>query len=258
MFTNRIPPPVRIFALLLPLVLLATSCIESLEPDGVTNVVGASHTVTLTTGVTTTQVRGAQLQSIINSQQVKPLQEIPTAFHITFEVLSGPNAGKHSTNDCVPGCDIPTDVNEVSWTYTGTGGPGTDVIRGCVLPPNTTLSDTLLLLEQEILSSNFSSVEEFLTLLNETFDTEFDSIQDLVCLEVTKIWVEPTPVPQQERPRNNTGGAIGAVAAAAGEQARDNRATVTAGAAAPTVAVQAPRTGTGVVLPPNTGSGGLK
>jgi subtilisin-like proprotein convertase family protein len=59
----------------------------------------------------------------------------------------------------------------------------------------------------------------------------------------------------------NVGGAVGAIAAVAAQQARENRERAAAAAvpAQPTVAVSAPRTGTGVVsvTPPNTGDGGL-
>ncbi len=64
----------------------------------------------------------------------------------------------------------------------------------------------------------------------------------------------PTVIPT---PRPPVGGAVAAVAAA-GAQARDNRATVAAGGAFPaaTVTIVAPRTGTGIT-PPNTGDAGL-
>ena len=51
---------------------------------------------------------------------------------ITFEVISGPNAGEMSDPDsgeCTLNDDCTTDANgEVSWTYTGSKFPGTDTI----------------------------------------------------------------------------------------------------------------------------------
>ncbi len=74
---------------------------------------------------------------------------------------------------------------------------------------------------------------------------------------------QPTSVPPTERPRVNVGGAVGAVAAAAGEQARENRAAAAATPTAP-AQVTAPNTGTGIaslpatgISPPNTGDAGL-
>ncbi len=51
---------------------------------------------------------------------------------VTFEIISGPNAGLVSTpnnGECTPNDDCRTDINgEVSWTYTGGVSTGTDTI----------------------------------------------------------------------------------------------------------------------------------
>jgi hypothetical protein len=51
---------------------------------------------------------------------------------ITFEVISGPNAGEMSdpnNGECFPNDDCTTDGNgEVSWIYSGSKFPGTDTI----------------------------------------------------------------------------------------------------------------------------------
>ncbi len=51
---------------------------------------------------------------------------------VTFEVISGPNAGETSdpgSGECSPNDDCTTDTSgQVSWTYTSNGIPGTDTI----------------------------------------------------------------------------------------------------------------------------------
>ncbi len=68
--------------------------------------------------------------------------------------------------------------------------------------------------------------------------------------------VSPTMEPTERR---NVGGAVGAVAAAAAQQARDNRAAVAGATQFPSSPqVSAPSTGTGTsIAPPNTGDAGL-
>ena len=81
-----------------------------LDPDSDENEVGEDHTVTAT------------LTDLLGSPQPDIL--------VTFTVISGPNAGASGT--CSVNADCTTDANgEVSWTYTGSGGVGTDEIEGC-------------------------------------------------------------------------------------------------------------------------------
>jgi len=85
--------------------------IISLSPATATNDTGTGHTVTATVEI----------------------DGIPEAGGlITFEVISGPNAGEISDPDsgeCTPNDDCTTDADgQVSWTYKGGKVPGTDTI----------------------------------------------------------------------------------------------------------------------------------
>jgi len=83
----------------------------TLAPSSATNDAGTEHTVTATVLTNGTQDPGEL---------------------VTFEVISGPNAGKMSdpnSGECTPNDDCTTDANgQVSWTYRGDGGFGTDTI----------------------------------------------------------------------------------------------------------------------------------
>jgi hypothetical protein len=80
-----------------------------LTPPSDENEVGEAHTVTAT------------LTDLLTNPQPGIL--------VTFSVISGPNAG--TTGTCNP-ADCTTDANgEVSFTYTGDGGVGTDEIQAC-------------------------------------------------------------------------------------------------------------------------------
>jgi hypothetical protein len=82
----------------------------NLDPDSDENEVGQDHTVTAT----------------ITDLLANP----EPGFTVTFTVISGPNAGASGT--CSANADCTTDANgDVSWTYTGAGGEGTDEIEGC-------------------------------------------------------------------------------------------------------------------------------
>jgi len=76
----------------------------TLAPSSATNDAGTEHTVTATVLTNGTQDPGEL---------------------VTFEVISGPNAGEMSdpnSGECTPNDDCTTDVNgQVSWTYTGNG-----------------------------------------------------------------------------------------------------------------------------------------
>jgi len=81
-----------------------------LTPAEATNAIGTSHTVTAT---------------VEDSSQVA----LPDV-EVEFEVVSGPNIGVSGV--CSANADCFTDASgQVSFTYTGSGGIGTDFIRGC-------------------------------------------------------------------------------------------------------------------------------
>ena len=90
----------------------ASACLD-LEPETATNTIGSDHTVTAT--------------FVTPDMDSDPLP----GFLVTFEVISGPNAGRVSIPDngeCTPNNDCTTDGNgQVSWTYSSVI-PGTDII----------------------------------------------------------------------------------------------------------------------------------
>lgn len=82
----------------------------TLTPASATNEVGQDHTVT------------PRLTDLLGA----PQPSIPVAFSVT----SGPNAGTAGT--CSPDSGCTTDANgEISFTYTGVNGIGTDEIQAC-------------------------------------------------------------------------------------------------------------------------------
>ncbi len=81
----------------------------SLSPATATNDVGTPHTVTA---------------SLIDANN-NPISGAP----VTFTVTSGPNAGASGT--CVPAACTSNAAGQVSFTYTGNGGAGTDTITAC-------------------------------------------------------------------------------------------------------------------------------
>jgi hypothetical protein len=81
----------------------------ALNPPSATNPVGTSHTVTAS----------------VKDQAGTPQPGVP----VTFEITSGPNAG--GTGTCSPAnCQTPAN-GEVTFTYSDTGGAGTDNLRAC-------------------------------------------------------------------------------------------------------------------------------
>jgi hypothetical protein len=87
----------------------------ALTPTSATHPTGQSHTVTAT----------------LTDLLAKPQAGIK----VTFTVVSGPNAGK--TGTCTVNADCTTDDNgQVSFSYVGTGGAGTDQIKGCFANQN--------------------------------------------------------------------------------------------------------------------------
>jgi hypothetical protein len=89
----------------------------TLDPGSATNPVGDDHTVTAT------------LKDLLATPQ--------PGIEVEFSVLSGPNAG--ASGVCIANADCTTDVNgEVSFTYAGDGGVGTDEIQACFYPSGAT------------------------------------------------------------------------------------------------------------------------
>lgn len=82
----------------------------TLEPPSATNAVGQSHTVTAT---------------------LKDLLGVPqSGILVTVRVLAGPNVG--ASGSCTANSNCTTDANgQVSFTYAGTGGVGTDSLIAC-------------------------------------------------------------------------------------------------------------------------------
>jgi hypothetical protein len=66
---------------------------------------------------------------------------------INFEVTSGPNAGEASdpgNGECTPNDDCTTDIDgQVSWTYTGSKEPGTDIIVATIQGGETLTAEKL-------------------------------------------------------------------------------------------------------------------
>jgi len=82
----------------------------TLAPQFDTNDVGDNHTVTATL--------------------TDPLGNPQSGILVTFTILSGPNAGAGGT--CSPNADCTSDASgQVSFTYTGSAGPGIDEIEAC-------------------------------------------------------------------------------------------------------------------------------
>lgn len=76
-----------------------------LGPATATNPVGTQHTVT----ATVVDGSGAPMPGV----------------QVTFTVVSGPNAGQTDSS-------LTNSSGIATWTYTGSGGPGTDLIRACI------------------------------------------------------------------------------------------------------------------------------
>jgi hypothetical protein len=198
------------------------ACIVEVTPPTATRLVGDEHTVTVT-------VIEPDIPITITPPAGQTRQIVP--FTVTFEVISGPNTGKQSDDDCEPSCEG-IGEGEISWTYTGDGGVGTDTIRVCVDSPVSEVPD---------------------------------------CREVNSTWITPTgTVSPTSTPRPNVGPALGAVGLAASQAAARNQATAAAGqagagfpAATGPSAGQAPASqqqaagAAGVIRPPSTGDGGL-
>ncbi len=98
--------------------------IIDLEPSAATNIVGTTHTVTATA-----------------MDGETPVPAVGVA--VTFAVTSGPNAGASGT--CSSNADCTTDANgQVSFTYTGEGGVGTDTISASFVTTKEVTESTLV------------------------------------------------------------------------------------------------------------------
>jgi len=94
-----------------------------LTPATATNFVGTTHTVTVTA---------------LDGKPPVPAVGVT----VTFAVTSGPNAGTSGT--CSPNADCTTDANgQVSFTYTGDGGVGTDTISASFVTSREVTESTL-------------------------------------------------------------------------------------------------------------------
>jgi hypothetical protein len=89
-----------------------------LSPDFDVNPVGTNHTVT----ATVTGTAGPGFPDFVPAPGVL----------VTFEIIGGVNIGASGT--CTVNGDCTTDINgQASWTYTGSGGVGDDVIEASFL-----------------------------------------------------------------------------------------------------------------------------
>ncbi|MGH7892852.1 MAG: IPTL-CTERM sorting domain-containing protein [Thermodesulfobacteriota bacterium] len=92
-----------------------TPDLVSLSPEFATNDIFTDHTVTA---------------AIISNGSPLP------GVLVSFEVTSGPNEGQASdpgSGECTPNDDCTTDIDgRVSWTYTGSKEPGTDIIEAAI------------------------------------------------------------------------------------------------------------------------------
>ncbi|HEX5139351.1 MAG TPA: hypothetical protein VFX19_00275 [Dehalococcoidia bacterium] len=223
----------------------ATGCtFLTVTPTGVENPVGTPHTVTATFNT-------FDPCAIIPELCEVPPLPVSAAIdeNISFDVISGPNQGKHSDHDCDPGpACVAAPGSPISWTYIGTGGPGTDTIEVCMLTEETvdeTVASMASIIEDPQDGAGMS-VDEFLDAVNEELGTDYTDLQELICQQVTKTWVAPQTDNQQQRP--NIGAGLSGLFA--GSQAQKQPTAVVPAAQAPAIST--------TIRPPNTGDGGLR
>jgi hypothetical protein len=121
-------------------------------PKTATNVINTDHTVTATVTLNSSPLSGAT---------------------VVFNVTSGPNMGQSATPT--------TDVNgQATFTYTGTGGVGTDAISACIF--------TLPTAARVLLGV------------------------PLACDNVTKDWISPSPTPSATASASPTKAAVAGTA----------------------------------------------
>ncbi len=247
------------------LTVLATGCIVGVEPETAVNPVGTDHTVTvtlrepdaITEEVLCNIVRGTleNLEDVFEDEGIPPPEGDPCLIlpvgtaqdgDAEFEIISGPNAGLNSHEDgvCDPVNCVRDRNDQVSWTYMSNGVPGTDEIEVCdalSLVPDSLFRDELSAsshLTPEELEALV--VQAFLDAINDEFDSDYESEEELFCQTVTKTWVE-----QPQRPPSIGAGLSGLF-----------QGQPTALPTAPAPAAVAPASTT--IRPPSTGEAGLK
>jgi hypothetical protein len=193
---------------------------------------------------------------------------------IFFEVIAGPNSGENSLLDCdasddecgldleeeaVEECEgVPDDEvfdclvgvfghgecspdcvgsgdRTVSWSYRGTGGPGTDYIIVCA---------ATLLIEQ--FASRDAIADVGISQIDDELREELESYEEDGCDVLTKTWKDDSA----EAGGRFLGGSLFAGDMSAAERNRER-------AMASAVVATAPRAAETTVRPPSTGDGGL-
>ena len=127
-FTNWIPTP-------------NSALLITLNPPTDVNEVGEDHTVTAT-------ILDGQGQGV-------------DGIDVTFEIISGPNAGDSGT-------DTTDSDGEATFTYTGDGGSGTDVIHACYFTDNDPVNGS------KVCSQTVTKVWNIVSDLGITLDPPYD------------------------------------------------------------------------------------
>jgi hypothetical protein len=219
---------------------LTVGCVDilTLEPQTAENPVGTTHTVTGT---------------FLDDECVIPIVCGPFPFaavptdNFFFEIVEGPNAGLVSDGDCGPARNDPCFIEEegsLTWTYRGSGGPGTDLIQFCprftesIEESKAYLASAIAVLAEDAGVSK----EEFMEIMN---GNEAAPAQvDPGCVGATKVWVGRD---REERSQPNIGAGLSGLFA--------GQPTPLPTAAAPAPAPAALNQG---IRPPNTGDAGLR
>jgi len=232
------------------LTVFATGCIVSFEPETAVNPVGTEHTVTVTLDFETELNEEELCEIYVDILEELSGEEAPEDYCeeglpdtadealpiVVFEVVAGPNTGLSSFDDgeCEPSCAYPDDDDQIAWTYQSNGIPGTDVIQVCQ-DPIALLAPILLPTQEAPTEEEFEKI--IVEAINRALGTNFRSIEDALCQEVTKTWQEP------QRP--NIGAGLSGLFAG----------QPTALPTAPAPVAVAPST---TIRPPSTGDAGLK
>ena len=241
----------------LALFLAGCGTILTLEPPTAVNPTGTEHTVTGT-------VEEFDLSDICEVIPSLPFC-LPAAAapgeNVFFEVIDGPNDGKQSDGDCGPDQDdlcFVTPPDSISWTYRGTGGPGTDTIQFCLMMAPT-IEESKAVMSNAIttFASQMGMTEaEVVDMLEPEDSVSAAAEVDPGCVGVTKTWEAPTPTPT-------------ATPQVIEDDARPSRPNIGAGlsglfagqpTALPTAVgpASAPLTPSQTIRPPSTGDAGLR
>jgi hypothetical protein len=246
---------------------LAVGSACAFEPSDAVNEVGTEHTVTVT-------VLGGPLLDLLSGgyPEDPEVGAIMVDEFVRFRVLSGPNAGVQSNNDCIPACNEPDENYQISWTYRSNGVPGTDRIEVCVMPDWLDLELTdegIQRLEQELdaiansLSAPYNGeavliinsylpqliqidfgADDAIDLINHLLDTDYNDFEDALCQSVEKTWL-PVKEPRLDlRPPNIGAGLSGLF---------QGQPTPL-----PTASAPAPNSPSTSIRPPSTGDAALK